>query len=81
MFKMPLKHIHSVNETQIYTRYTQPRGAARSMGHRTVAIRGYEEQASHNIKIIKTHIIKCALPENGPVRPKHVAPNIECIYF
>lgn len=30
--------------SQIYTRYTQPGGAARSMGHKAAAIRGQEEQ-------------------------------------
>jgi hypothetical protein len=83
-----------VQGTQIYTRYTQPRGVAHSMGHKAAAIWGQEEQTFHNIKIIMTHIkntikkahsavdsLKSGLPEDGPVRPKHVAPITECIYI
>jgi hypothetical protein len=52
---------------------------------------GWEEQTSHNIKIIMMHVkntidkvhntvdpLKSMLPEDGPTR---VAPNIECIYI
>jgi hypothetical protein len=64
------------------------------MGHKRAAIQGYKEQTFHNIIIMTMHIKKtieqsaqCSgllgkayCPEDGPVRPKHVAPNIECIY-
>jgi hypothetical protein len=54
---------------------------------KAAAILGQEEQTFHNIKIIMTHIknttdkvhsavdsLRIMLPEDGPVRPKHVAP-------
>jgi hypothetical protein len=39
-------------ETQIYARNTPPRGAEHSVGHKSAAVQGQEEQASHNIKIM-----------------------------